>query len=54
LASWDFNTEFEAIEAEHKIKGWSHAKKLAYIAGDKGRFSDLSRCRKARKKRAKS
>ena len=31
-----------AIEAERRIKGWTRAKKLAYIAGDFERLSELA------------
>ena len=29
-----FGTRYEALTAERKLKGWSRAKKLAYICGD--------------------
>ncbi|MBA8889845.1 putative GIY-YIG superfamily endonuclease [Dokdonella fugitiva] len=29
-----FETRYEAIAAERKLKGWSRAKKLAYVRGD--------------------
>jgi predicted GIY-YIG superfamily endonuclease len=29
-----FETRYEALTMERKLKGWSRAKKLAYIAGD--------------------
>jgi predicted GIY-YIG superfamily endonuclease len=29
-----FETRYEALAMERKLKGWSRAKKLAYIAGD--------------------
>jgi tRNA/rRNA methyltransferase len=32
--SCEFNTRYEALEAERKIKGWSRAKKEALIRGD--------------------
>ena len=35
----------DAIAAERRIKGWSRAKKLAYIAGDFERLSALARRR---------
>jgi predicted GIY-YIG superfamily endonuclease len=40
-----FGTRLEALEAEHRIKGWSRAKKLALIRGDWDRISALSRNR---------
>ena len=30
----EFETRYEALTMERKLKGWSRAKKLAYIAGD--------------------
>ena len=35
----------DAIAAERRIKGWSRAKKLAYIAGDFSRLAELARRR---------
>ena len=35
----------DAIDAERRIKGWSWAKKLAYVAGDFERLSVLARRR---------
>jgi predicted GIY-YIG superfamily endonuclease len=32
--SQEFPTRFEAKEAEHRLKGWSRAKKMALIRGD--------------------
>jgi predicted GIY-YIG superfamily endonuclease len=29
-----FETRYEALAAERKLKGWSRAKKLAYVRGD--------------------
>ena len=29
-----FETRYEALTMERKLKGWSRAKKLAYMAGD--------------------
>jgi predicted GIY-YIG superfamily endonuclease len=29
-----FETRYEALAMERKLKGWSRAKKLAYMAGD--------------------
>ena len=36
----------DAIEAERRIKGWSRAKKLAYVAGDFERLSALAKRKK--------
>lgn len=33
----------EAVAAERRVKGWSRAKKEAYMRGDFERLSDLSR-----------
>ena len=30
----EFETRYEALSMERKLKGWSRAKKLTYIAGD--------------------
>lgn len=30
----EFETRYEALTLERKLKGWSRAKKLAYMAGD--------------------
>ncbi|HEY9110882.1 MAG TPA: GIY-YIG nuclease family protein [Rhodanobacteraceae bacterium] len=30
----EFETRYEALTMERRLKGWSRAKKLAYIAGD--------------------
>ena len=30
----EFETRYEALSMERKLKGWSRAKKLAYMAGD--------------------
>ncbi|MBA2077299.1 GIY-YIG nuclease family protein [Rhodanobacter sp. PCA2] len=40
-----FETRFEALTMERKLKGWSRAKKLAYIAGDWGAVSALAKGR---------
>jgi predicted GIY-YIG superfamily endonuclease len=42
-----FDTRYEALEAERRIKGWSRAKKEALIAGDWERLSLLARNRQA-------
>ncbi len=35
----------DAIAAERRLKGWTRAKKLAYVAGDFARLSELARRR---------
>ncbi|WP_315760366.1 GIY-YIG nuclease family protein [Sphingomonas sp. Y38-1Y] len=40
--SQDFASRIEALEAEHRIKGWSRAKKAALIAGDWALISQLA------------
>ncbi len=40
-----FPTREDAFAAEHRIKGWSRAKKEALIAGDWARISALARNR---------
>tara|TARA_R110000868_G_scaffold87758_3_gene245102 strand:- start:1987 stop:2271 length:285 start_codon:yes stop_codon:yes gene_type:complete len=42
----DFSRITEAIEAEHKLKGWSRAKKEALIAGDFERLKGLAKSRR--------
>lgn len=34
LHAQEFETRYEALAMERKLKGWSRAKKLAYVAGD--------------------
>ena len=34
LHAEEFETRYEALAMERKLKGWTKAKKLAYIAGD--------------------
>lgn len=34
LHAEEFESRYEALALERKLKGWTHAKKLAYIAGD--------------------
>jgi len=34
IHSEEFETRYEALAMERKLKGWSKAKKLAYVAGD--------------------
>jgi len=41
----EFETRYEALAMERKLKGWSRAKKLAYIAGDWNEVSALSKGR---------
>ncbi|MEM7664296.1 MAG: GIY-YIG nuclease family protein [Pseudomonadota bacterium] len=43
--SQDFPTRHEALASERQIKGWSRAKKEAFIAGDWDRIRLLSRPR---------
>lgn len=38
-----FETRYEALTMERKLKGWSRAKKLAYVAGDWGKVSALAK-----------
>jgi predicted GIY-YIG superfamily endonuclease len=38
-----FETRYEALTMERKLKGWSRAKKLAYMAGDWEAIQALSR-----------
>jgi predicted GIY-YIG superfamily endonuclease len=42
----EFGTRAEAVEAEHRIKGWSRAKKLALIRGDWNLVSELARSKR--------
>ncbi|MDB5094589.1 MAG: putative endonuclease containing a domain [Candidatus Eremiobacteraeota bacterium] len=39
----EFQTPTEAIAAEKKLKGWTHAKKHAFVRGDWGELRRLSR-----------
>ena len=39
----EFETRYEALMMERKLKGWSQAKKLAYIAGDWSAVNRLSK-----------
>jgi len=39
----EFESRFEAIAMERKLKGWSKAKKLAYISGDWEKVGALSK-----------
>jgi predicted GIY-YIG superfamily endonuclease len=38
-----FETRYEALAMERKLKGWSRAKKLAYMAGNWGAVGALAR-----------
>ena len=39
----EFDSRYAALEMERKLKGWSRAKKLAYIAGDWRQVHKLSK-----------
>ena len=41
--SQDFQTRYEALEAEDRVKGWSRKKKLALIRGDWNEISRLAK-----------
>lgn len=41
----EFETRYEALTMERKLKGWSRAKKLAYMAGDWASVKRLSKGR---------
>ena len=43
----EFEQRDEAIAMERQIKGWSRAKKEAFIAGDWRTVSELARCRQS-------
>ena len=49
-----FETRYEALTMERKLKGWSRAKKLAYMAGDWGAVSALARGEHRRQRLQKS
>jgi predicted GIY-YIG superfamily endonuclease len=34
LHTEEFESRYEALAMERKLKGWSHSKKLAYLRGD--------------------
>ena len=38
-----FETRYEALSMERKLKGWSRAKKLAWVRGDWDAVHDLAR-----------
>jgi predicted GIY-YIG superfamily endonuclease len=39
----EFESRYDALDMERKLKGWSRAKKLAYIVGDWNSVSNLSK-----------
>ena len=39
----EFESRYEALAMERKLKGWSRAKKLAYVAGDWNAIHELSK-----------
>ena len=39
----EFETRYDALTAERRLKGWSRAKKQAYMAGDWNEVSRLAR-----------
>ena len=41
--SQEFSTRHEARESEHRLKGWSRAKKMALIRDDWDRISELAK-----------
>jgi predicted GIY-YIG superfamily endonuclease len=41
----EFGTRHEALTMERKLKGWSKAKKLAYLAGDWNAIHNLAKGR---------
>jgi putative endonuclease len=43
IFSEDYSRVDEAVAAERRIKGWSRAKKEAYMRGDFTRLSELAR-----------
>ncbi len=45
IFSEHYLTVTDAIAAERRLKGWTRAKKLAYVAGDFTRLSELARRR---------
>ena len=47
----EFETRYEALEMERKLKRWSCAKKLAYIAGDWDAIRALSKGKHARERK---
>jgi predicted GIY-YIG superfamily endonuclease len=49
LHTEEFESRYEALAMERKLKGWSHAKKLDYARGD---WSAIRRMAKGRHKKA--
>jgi predicted GIY-YIG superfamily endonuclease len=43
LHAVEFESRYEALAMERKLKGWSKAKKLAFIAGDWNSVAALSK-----------
>lgn len=43
LHAEEFESRYEALAMERKLKGWSKAKKLAYVAGDWDEVGRLAR-----------
>jgi putative endonuclease len=52
--SENFQTRIEALEAEHRLKGWSRAKKLALIRGDWAGISILAQNREEKERASTS
>jgi len=51
--SQEFQEISQAIAAERRIKGWSHAKKEALIRGEFDLLRDLSQSKEMKKRRSK-
>jgi predicted GIY-YIG superfamily endonuclease len=49
----EFGTRHAALTMEHELKGWSRAKKLAYVAGDWSAVSRLSKGKHQHERSAK-
>jgi predicted GIY-YIG superfamily endonuclease len=47
----EFESRYEALMMERKLKGWGRAKKLAYIAGDWDAIRALSKGKHARERK---
>jgi predicted GIY-YIG superfamily endonuclease len=45
MLAQEFESRYEALAMERKLKGWSRAKKLAYVAGDWNKLSELAKGR---------
>ena len=39
----EFESRYEALEMERKLKGWSHAKTVAYMHGDWSAIQELAK-----------